>query len=213
MLRSVLERARRDLDAGKNLVNEAQLFLERWWEINRRDELETGGTGISEDRDAENVRERLTGLLRDLEVIANRINDQLGNIASATAGLLPPAPLAAPLEAPLFDEVRREAEDELLLPADQEKWADAFAIEAGPWAVHLTGTALPTPQLAINLRANLGGATLMRPFLTLVRPAQGFETVNLDSDGSGKIALPRGDSIMLVQGDEVWEVRLSFRNL
>jgi glycine/D-amino acid oxidase-like deaminating enzyme len=100
----------------------------------------------------------------------------------------------------------------LLLPTDQETWADAFAIEAGPWAVHLTGTALPAPQLAINLRANLGAIIPMEPFLTLVRPAQGFETVNLDSDGSGKIALPRGDSVMLVQGDEVWEVHLSFRN-
>ena len=50
------------------------------------------------------------------------------------------------------------------------------------------------------------------PFLTLVRPAEGFETVNLDSSRTGDIALPTGESVILLQGDEVWEVRLSFRD-
>jgi hypothetical protein len=36
--------------------------------------------------------------------------------------------------------------------------------------------------------------------------------VILDSSGTGKIALPAGDSVMLLQGDEVWEVRLAFHD-
>ena len=98
------------------------------------------------------------------------------------------------------------------LPTDQESWADAFDLEAGPWAVHLTGTAVTTPQLVVSLRENQVVAPSVEPFLTLVRPAEGFETVNLDSSGSCRLALPAGDSMMLLQGDEVWEVRLSFRD-
>ena len=64
----------------------------------------------------------------------------------------------------------------------------------------------------ISLRGDQVGMPPVDPFLTLVRPAEGFETVNLDSSGSGEIALPAGDSVMLLQGDEVWEVRLSFRD-
>jgi hypothetical protein len=48
--------------------------------------------------------------------------------------------------------------------------------------------------------------------LTLVRPAEAFETVNLDSSGIGEIALPTGDSVVLLQAEEIWEVRLSFRD-
>lgn len=54
------------------------------------------------------------------------------------------------MEAALFDQDRTDAEDELLLPADRETWTDAFDIEAGPWAVHLTGTARE-PHLVIAL--------------------------------------------------------------
>ena len=98
------------------------------------------------------------------------------------------------------------------LPTDHERWADAYDLEAGPWAIHLTGNAVPTPRLVVSLRGDQVGMPSVDPFLTLVRPAEGFETVNLDSSGSGKLALPAGDSVMLLQGDEVWEVRLSFRD-
>jgi hypothetical protein len=95
--------------------------------------------------------------------------------------------------------------------ADREIWADAFDLAAGPWALHLTGTAHPTPQLTVWLRENQMGPPPIEPFLTLVRPSEGFETINLDSSGSGKMALLTGDSVMLLQADEVWEIRLSFR--
>jgi hypothetical protein len=189
MLRDALERAQHHFDAGKNLVKEAQLLLERWRSISRRENLETRRSAVPGDREAESIDQRLNELRRVLERIAKGINDELGGIASATAGMF----LSAP-------------------PADREPWSDTFAIEAGPWAVHLTGTARPAPELAIDIRAKVAAIASMELFLTLVRPVQGFQTVNLDSSGNGKVALPRGDSVMLVQGDEVWEVHLSFRD-
>jgi hypothetical protein len=84
---------------------------------------------------------------------------------------------------------------------------------AGPWAPNLAGTALPKPQLAVSVRGDQVEAPSLEPFLiiSLVRPAEGFETVHLDSSGSGKIGLPAGESVMLLQADEVWEGRLFFR--
>ena len=105
MLRNLLQRARRDLDAGMSLVNEAQSSLERWWDINRREESETREGGAPADPEAESVRERLTELLHELEMVADRINDELGDIASATAGLFPAAPSAGvALSDKLFEE-------------------------------------------------------------------------------------------------------------
>jgi hypothetical protein len=104
-----------------------------------------------------------------------------------------------------------EARQELSFPPDQETWANTYDVEAGPWSLRLAGTVVPTPQLMISLHGNQAGAPPVEPFLTLVRRAEGFGTVNLDSSGSGTIALPVGDSVMLLQADEVWEVRLSFR--
>jgi hypothetical protein len=98
------------------------------------------------------------------------------------------------------------------LQTDQERWTDAFDLEVGPWAIHLTGNAVPTPRLVVSLRGDQVGMPSDDPFLTLVRPAEGFETVNLDSSRTGDIALPTGESVMLLQDDEVWEVRLSFRD-
>ena len=60
------------------------------------------------------------------------------------------------------------------------------------------------------MRANQVGSPSVEPFRTLVRPAEGFETMHLDPCGSGKIALPAGESVMLLQADEVWEIHLSF---
>ena len=95
---------------------------------------------------------------------------------------------------------------------DADSWVDAVNVEAGPWALHLAGTAVPKPQLGVSLLGNQLRTPSVDPFLTLVRPGEGFETVNLDSSGSGKVALPDGESVMLLQGDEVWEVRLSFND-
>ena len=214
MLRNLLERARRDLDAGRSLVNEAQSSLERWWDINRRGESETREGSAPADREAETVHERLTELLHELEMVANRINDELGDIASATSGIFPAAPstIFALSDALFPKEGLTEVQQEPRSLGDRETWEDMFDLEAGAWALRLTGTAIPTPQLAVSLRGNHEQMPSTKPFLTLVRPAEGFEIMNLDSSGSGKIALPAGESVMLLEGDEVWEVRLSFRD-
>jgi hypothetical protein len=36
-----------------------------------------------------------------------------------------------------------------------------------------------------------------------------FETTTIDSEGRASFPLPPGESVPLVQGDEVWEIRLS----
>ena len=154
--------------------------------------------------------ERLTELLRDLEIIGRRIYDEIGDIASATKGMIPPRRAADfPQEEALSNVA---AKYELPLMADLEKWTDVFDIQAGPWALHLSGNAVPTPQLVVTLRGNRARTSTIEPFVTMVRPAESFETVNLDSHGSGNVALLSGRSIILVQGDEVWAVHLSFRN-
>jgi hypothetical protein len=209
MLRNLLERTRRDLAQGISLINETQSRLDRWRNISRRDETEMREDFVPVHRDAENLRRQLTELLRELEAVANRINDELGDVAAATPDAFSPTALAASLS------LDRPSDEKAPLQrwlSTQERWADAFDLEAGPWAMHLTGTAVPTPRLVVSLRGDQVGMPSDEPFLTLVRPAEGFETVNLDSSGTGEIALPTGESVMLLQGDEVWEVRLSFRD-
>jgi hypothetical protein len=212
-LRNSFEWARPDFDAGIRLINESQSLLERWWDIIDREEAEARESGAPVDhREAEELRERLSELLRELKTIANRINDELSDVASATAGtLFPPSQITAlSVDALLAEEDLVEAQYERVPSGDREMWTDVFDVEAGPWALHLTGTAVPTPQLAVSVRGNQVAEPSVEPFLTLVRPAEGFEIVHLDSHRNGKIALPHGDSVMLVQGDEVWEVHFSF---
>jgi hypothetical protein len=212
MLRDVLERARRDLLAGTDLVGKAQQFLARWWVISRREESREGGAISTPE--AQSLRERMTELLRELEFVANRINDELGDVTSTAAAVFPRGPLVESYpSAELFKENLTETRPlEFLLPRDG--WADTFDLEAGHWVIHLAGTATtPRPQLTIALNGNQVGRPSIDPFVTLVRPMEGFDTVNLDSSGSGKFALPFGDSVILLQSaDDVWELRLSFRD-
>jgi len=207
-LRNILQRVRRDFDTGTNLVNEAQSFLERGWLAIRREELE------SHDGESSTDRERLTELLRELAVVASRINNEIGNVASAKAATSPAAP---PKMSPFveFEEARfARVEDYQAGPAaaDSEPWADALAVAAGPWTLRLTGAAVPTPELVVSLHGNRVGTSQVDQLLTLVRPSEGFEPLNLDSFGRAKVALPAGDSVMLLQGEEVWQVRLSFQH-
>jgi hypothetical protein len=55
--------------------------------------------------------------------------------------------------------------------------------------------------------AEVQGST---PSQTLVRPHQGFETATVSSTGEAQVALPQGESVLLVQHDEIWEIRLMF---
>jgi hypothetical protein len=161
------------------------------------------------------MQERLTELFRELQTVASRINEELGDISSAVAGLFPPAGTPLSRDAPIAEHshaLLRMPKLERHLPTEQDTWADVFDLPVGPWGLHLSGTALPDPQLAISMRANELGAPSIEPFLTLVRPAEGLETVNLDSPGDGRITLPAGQCMMLLQADEIWKVRLSFRD-
>jgi short chain dehydrogenase len=51
----------------------------------------------------------------------------------------------------------------------------------------------------------------IRDIAALRRPHQGFETATLGSTGEAQVALPQGESVLLVQHDEIWEIRLMFR--
>jgi hypothetical protein len=205
MLRNLLKQAQRDLGAGMILVNETQSSLERWWNIIRREESEKREAGTPTNREAEDLRERLAALLRELEVVANRVKDELGDVSSAAAGMFPPAAVAASLSLDaLLEDDPIGPRQERRPPSDREMWMDAFDLEAGPWALHLAGAALPKPQLTVSVRGNEVGEPPAAPFLALVRPVEGFETVNLDSSGSGKIALPAGESVMLLQAAASW---------
>lgn len=213
MFRSVLERARRDLDAATSIVNDIQSLLEGWWNINRREDSEARERDVPGDYEAEDLQERLAELLRDLEIAASQIKDELGDVASLTAGMFPTAQIAAsPSLDALVEKRGVVALHARSVPSDREMWADFFDLEAGPWGLHLVGIAFPKPQLVVSVRANQMGAPSVEPFLTLVRPTEGFEMVNLDSSGNGKIALPVGESVMLLQADEIWKVHLSFRD-
>ncbi|MBO0758452.1 MAG: hypothetical protein J2P54_21585, partial [Bradyrhizobiaceae bacterium] len=142
--------------------------------------------------------------------LGDRIREDIGEIDLDIDEDSPVVPAAGSFS--LADVRFAEVREILPLHADHEIWTDGFDIEAGPWVLHLTGTALPTPQLAIALRGNRDGLSREALFLTLVRPARRFEIVNLDAAGNGRVALPPGESIVLVQGDEVWAVRLNFLN-
>jgi hypothetical protein len=211
MLRNVLARARRDLDTGMSLVNEAESSLERWSNIIRRQQSETSEHGAWGDRDAEDLRHHMRASLLGLQNLANQISQELGAVSKLDLFAKDPSAEENRVAAyqDLFVE-RLVAAEASRLPPNRETWTNTFGVEAGPWALHLAGTTVPTPQLAVSLHEKVG-APSVEPFLTLVRPAEGFETVHLDSSGSGKIGLPAGESVMLLQADEVWEVRLLFR--
>jgi hypothetical protein len=195
---TVLDRVRRDFDAGLNIVNEVQPLVARWEEFDRRSRFK------GKERDGPLLEERLTELLCELQRLGAGIKANIRELAID----------AGPPRASYAMAASQVVADSQLppLPADHGMWVDTFTIEAGPWLLHLTGSAMPTPQLAVTLLGDRDRVSREEPFLTLVRPAQGFEIVNLDSSGNGKIALPPRESVLLVQSDEVWDVRLNFHN-
>jgi hypothetical protein len=92
------------------------------------------------------------------------------------------------------------------------EWTGSIGIEAGPWSLLLVGFARPSPRLAITARENEKGAHGTAPFMTLVRPHEGFEIATVTRSGEAQIPLPQGESVLLVQADEIWEVGLRFRS-
>jgi hypothetical protein len=199
-----------DFGAVMSLVQELESLLTALQELDKRAQSEPLGTEVPDDNNAQNVRRRLIGLLPDVRMIAERISEQFSHLLSMMTDM-------AGASRTSFESSDAVMEYEPLpYPAslpDLETWSEACDVAAGPWTLHLSGRALPRPELAVALRGNSEEASAIEPFLTMVQPARGFELVNLDTSGSGKVALPNGESVMLVQGDEVWEIRLAFRSV
>jgi hypothetical protein len=203
------------------LVEEVQLLL-RLHEINRATQREAGVTDDLGSDHADTIQERLESLIPELLMARDRISERFAHLlsivdelrsAGRTESASPEEAASASLEeAAEFREFRSDEAWGVVRVPDYETWADAFDVRAGPWALHLTGTARPTPQLSVMLSSADQEVADEQPFLTLVRPKQGFESANIDSAGRATIALPRGESVLLVQHDEVWEVRLTLSN-
>jgi hypothetical protein len=205
-LLSVLERARSHLDAGRYLINEIEALLERPQGTAPREGSQSRDDDLSRSGRIERVREQLRELVRQFQIIAK------------TASMIMPSAEAVSRREPSFLERPLRIESDALQtafsmsPGDHETWADAMAVRAGPWGVNLSGTILPTPQLKVAVSERKNETSHGEPFLTLVRPRHGFEPATIDSEGRASFPLPLGESVLLVQDDEVWEIRLSFRN-
>lgn len=228
MLRNMLERTERDLAWARMLIEEARPLLARWAQINL--ELEQRQIGVPTDEEprrveASRVGERLVELLNSVQERCDQIR---GHIYEIIPSVTTDASLAASArvedqanEDPLAelsrlialrDVFQPDEDEELAYDFDREEWSETINVEAGPWEIDFAGTARPGPRLAITLSSVERQLTHSNPFLTLVRPQEGFETVDFDPSGRAHIALPRGDSTLLLQGDEVWQVRLKFRS-
>ena len=75
----------------------------------------------------------------------------------------------------------------------------------------VSGHTQPSPWLAITVPTGEAEVEGSAPLLTLVCPQHGFETATPGSAGEAQVALPQGESVLLVQHDEIWEIRLMFR--
>jgi hypothetical protein len=199
---AVLKRVMMDFHTVGDLVGEMQSLLSRWEESIRREPSEKA------NEEAEQLEERLLDSLRRLEMRAHDAQEELARIVRDD---FESTQRISSLRLRVLERSDTELLDQLSR-FDADSWVDAVNVEAGPWALHLAGTAVPKPQLGVSLLGNQLRTPSVDPFLTMVRPGEGFETVNLDSSGSGKVALPDGESVMLLQGDAVWEVRLSFND-
>jgi len=210
MLGAVLKVTMNELHSSMHLMEGAQSLLARWEASNLSGEFDRRGTDISERDNEEQVGEQLLESLRELERVADHIRAELGRIPLRIAG-----EPRSDAQVALLREDALAASFELRglrPPLDSKGWMDDADMRAGHWVLHLTGSARPAPQLAITLREHDKATSPAEPFLTLVRPGQDFQVFKLDSSRSGKVALPIGESVMLVQDDKVWEIPLSFHN-
>jgi hypothetical protein len=203
-LLSVLERTRSHLDAGQHLIHEMEALLERPEGTDRREGSRPRNDDLSRRGNIERVTKQLRELLHQFQIIAKTTSMIMTSVEAASG------------REPLFLQMSQRIQSTALMrarvPDDYKTWADAIGVQAGPWSLNLSGTALPTPRLRVALDQRKHEALHSEPFLTLVRPGQGFETATTDSEGRASFPLPAGASVLLLQHDEVWEIRLLFRN-
>jgi hypothetical protein len=204
-LLSALERARSHFHAGRRLIDEMEALLERPQGAGRREGSEPRDEDLSRSGSIERVRRQLRELLHQFQIIAKTTSMIIASV-EATSSTGPSL-----LEAPLLLE-RDDLQAFLMPQGDHETWEDAVSVQAGPWGVNLSGTARPSPRLRVAVGEGRHESPHSEPFLALVRPRQGFEPATIDSEGRASFPLTPGESVLLVQDDEVWEIRLSLRN-
>ena len=217
MLGDMLDETIRDLATARNIVDEVRLLLGRWEKLRREllgkssDEPTTPGSGPDE---TSAIERRLLALLDGTRLISHAsvravVDDA---IAAAVDHVEPWADAQRPRSLQPATEMLSAIRTSLQAPESGPRgWSETIEVTAGSWALQLSGTALPAAQLAVTLRGTDASAVSEQPMLTLIRPNESFETASLDSDGQAELALPEGESLLLVQGDEVWELRLSYR--
>jgi hypothetical protein len=209
---NMLQRAAPNFVAGSNLANEARSLLEKWEHFNfgrGRRQFERRKSDSSES--GEDVSARLVQVLNELQQLADSIQRDMASVISSIG-------MVEPRKTPVSRWFLHESAPAMELRAkasmpslETDRWSRTIDIEAGPWALQLSGVALPAPQLAVTLRRADEKVASVQPLLTLVRPRQGFETANVSPDGHAKMALPQGQTVLLVQSNEVWEVHLNYR--
>jgi hypothetical protein len=175
-------------------------------------QFETPKLDVLGPDEGSHIERRLLDLLHEVRLISDEtirtvvqdaISSSIGEFESVrrNAPRLPDTLVEAAL--PAFERALRISSSEL------QDWS-TIEIAAGPWTLQLGGTALPAPQFAVTLGGADERSAAGEPFLTLVRPKQGFETAGFDASGAAKMALPEGQSLLLVQDAEVWELRLNY---
>src|SRR5262249_39190613 len=149
--------------SGGRLVAEARSLLARWEQMERdRRQLEESNSELSAPDGSESIDDRLMEVLRALRDIADEIQEISRAISSMTEELPASlhfalrrkhddmAALAQRLEAALHDVPMAFEADAV----ETDEWSETIDVDAGPWALQFTGTARPSPQLAVTLTAN-----------------------------------------------------------
>jgi hypothetical protein len=195
----VANRLQRDFRIGREISGEIQALLARWEEI--RGTAKPGSEIRRPYAEEGRIERRVGELLRELSTMIRRMGAEIDPLAPETDddGELQAVAFTAPLEV-----TRR------VPPLRQETgWRNSFEVMAGRWRVQLSGAAHPRPHLTVHVISQVKADNPEELFLTLVRPANGFELLDCTNGGGGSAALQPGDSVLLIQGEEVWHVNLS----
>jgi hypothetical protein len=215
----LLERASGPLITGRELVERA-LSLLAWWERLNLDRAKLNPVeDEARDSELQIISERLADVLLQLQRESNQLADDVRQTVSTTIeGALGDAfSFLVGLRAEFRSTPAARTSYAKLASyeasgADLNGWSEVATVDAGSWSLLLAGTASPSPILFVTLQALDTQAASEPPTLSLVRPNQGFETANVESEGLGKVNLPVGQTILLVQGEkEIWQVPLTLR--
>jgi hypothetical protein len=200
MLAKYLALVGHEFAVGKSMVDDAHSLLQQ---MQRQEHVSAS--------DAEEAEGRLIALLREIQQRADHVREELRSALQSTSNELriravPDPSIAADMELGSSARLSRETffEDWAFPGGD---WAESLGIDAGPYSLRLAGVALPSPRVRITIE-NATKIHGILPQLSLVRPHRGFESAIVVPSGEAQINVPRGESVLLVQADEVWEIEL-----